>query len=252
MKPRLNIGGVPVDPVTFDEAILRCEEMLADGEQHVIVTPNPEMAVRAAKDEEFSRILWKADLALADGYGLKLMANVSGRKIPEVVTGVDFALALAGIAEQEHCSVYLLGGGEGIAERAAERLRKHYPKLKIAGAESGGRIRYDHGEWRQDEGLLDRIRKEEPVMLLVALGHGKQERWIRDHLKELPSVRLAIGIGGALDFISGKVRRAPGLMRKVHLEWFWRLLRQPWRIFRILTALILFPLLVVFLLLRRK
>lgn len=241
-----------MDPVSFDEAIVRSEGMLVDGEAHVIVTPNPEMAVLAAKDPEFARILWDADLALADGYGLVLMGAVSGRKIPEVVTGVDFTLALAGIAEQENCSVYLLGGGDGIAERTAEKLRENYPDLDIVGAESGGRIRYDHGEWRQDDELLERIRKAEPGILMVALGHGKQERWIRDHLEELPSVRIAMGIGGAFDFISGKVRRAPSVMRKAHLEWLWRLLRQPWRVFRILTAVILFPALVFYLLLRRK
>lgn len=252
MKERLNIGGVPIDPVTFDEAILRTEEMLSDGGQHFIVTPNPEMAVKAAKDGEFSRILWTSDLALADGYGLILMANISGRKVPEVVTGVDFALSLAGICEQENCSVYLLGGGKGIAKKVSERLKSYYPKLKIVGAESGGRIRYDHGEWRQDAGLPERIRRAKPDVLMVALGHGKQERWIRDHLNLFPEVKLAIGIGGAFDFISGRVRRAPKLLRKTHLEWCWRLMRQPWRVFRILTAVIIFPLLVVHLLLRRK
>lgn len=252
MKKRLNIGGVPVDPLTFDEAILRSKEMLKSDGQSFIVTPNPEMAVKSAKDREFSRILWESDLALADGYGLMLMAKVSGRKVPEVVTGIDFTLALAGICEQEKCSVYLLGGGKGIAERTAEKLQAHYPHLNIVGAESGGRITYDHGEWNQDADLVERIREAKPVVLMVALGHGKQERWIRDHLKALPTVKIAIGIGGAFDFISGKVRRAPSVVRKVHLEWFWRLLRQPWRVFRILTAIILFPLLVIVLLLRRK
>lgn len=252
MKERLNIGGVPVDPLTFDEAILRSQEFLKDNEQHFIVTPNPEMAVKSAKDSEFSRILWESDLALADGYGLMLMAKVSGRNVPEVVTGIDFTLALAGLCEQENCSVFLLGGGEGIAGISSAKLQEFYPRLKIVGAESGGRIKYDHGEWNQDENLLERIKRAKPAVLMVALGHGKQERWIRDHLEMFPSVKIAIGIGGAFDFISGKVRRAPALVRKVHLEWFWRLLRQPWRIFRILAAIILFPLLAVYLLLRRK
>lgn len=252
MKDRIQVAGVPVDPVTFDEAIAIARGFLRGGGQHLIVTPNPEMAVLAAKDPEFARILGTSDLSLADGYGLKLAGLMTGGKIPEIITGVDFALALAALCEQENCSIYLLGGTDGVAEKAAARLRRHFPKLNVAGAGSGGRIRYRHGEWEMEGGLVRRIAKARPAVLLAALGHGKQERWIRDHMSDLPTVRIAIGIGGAFDYLSGRIRRAPAPVRAMRLEWLWRLFRQPWRAFRIMTAVIIFPLLALALLLRRK
>lgn len=240
MLQRLTVAGVPVDPATFDQAATRAVELLSDGGRHLVVTPNPEMAVLADRDPSFKKILESSDLALADGYGLRLAAWIEGKRIPETITGVVFTLILASIAEQEKCSVYLLGGGEGIAKRAAEGLRRNYPNLKIAGAEHGGRIRWIAGAWQEDAHLTDRIAQAKPDILLVALGHGKQERWIRHHLDRLPSVKVAMGVGGTFDFLAGEVWRAPQMVRVLHLEWLWRLLIQPWRAPRIFEATFVF------------
>lgn len=232
MPERLTIVGVPVDPLTFKEAAERARSFLKDGRQHLIVTPNPEMAVLADRDPSFRRLLESADLAICDGYGLYL----AGLSIPEVITGTDFALALSQIAEQENCSVYLLGGNDGIPELAADHLKGLYPNLKVAGAEWGGRIRFIAGGWEEDPALIERIASTKPDLLFVALGHGKQERWIRDHLAKLPSVKIAIGIGGAFDYYAGNVPRAPKFLRKAGLEWMWRLVVQPWRASRVIDA----------------
>ncbi len=237
---RLTVAGVPVDAITFEEAAARAGVLLSDGGQHRIVTPNPEMAVLAARDPGFKKLLESADLALADGYGLKLAAWWEGTHVPETITGVDFGLALAQIAEQKNCSLYFLGGGDRSAETAAKNLLKVYPRLRFADASSGGRIRWINGKWEEDADLTERIAKTNPDILFVALGHGKQERWIRDHLARLPSVKIAIGVGGALDYYAGHKRRAPGFMRSLHLEWCWRLISEPWRAPRIFEATYVF------------
>lgn len=249
---RIQVAGVPIDPVTFEEAVIQAEKFLHGRKQHFIVTPNPEMAVTAFSDTVFRKALNAADLAICDGFGIKLIAALMGQKIPEVVRGVDFSLALASICEQKKCSLYLLGGKRGVAEKTAEKLKTHFPGLKIAGAESGGRISYGWGGWDFDETVIDRIRKAEPDMLFVALGHGKQERWIYQFLRRMPSVKVAIGIGGAFDFISGKAKRAPWIVRTLHFEWLWRLILEPKRLFRIISAVVIFPLIAFALLLKRK
>lgn len=237
---RLTIAGIPVDAITLDEAAEHAAGFLDGDGQHLIVTPNPEMAVLADRDPGFKKILFSSHLALADGYGLRLAAWWEGKRIPETITGVDFGLALVQIAEQKNCSVYFLGGGDRSAEMAAKNLLRVYPKLRFADASSGGRIRWIIGKWEEDADLTERIAKTNPDILFVALGHGKQERWIRDHLLHLPSVKIAIGVGGALDYYSGQKRRAPAFLRALHLEWFWRLLTEPWRMFRIFEATYVF------------
>lgn len=236
---RHTIAGVPIDALTFQEAAERALEFLSDGRQHMIVTPNPEMAVLAARDPGFKKILHTSSLALADGYGLRLAAWWEGKRIPTMITGVDFGLALVQIAEQKNCSVYFLGAGEGVAEKAARNLQQVYKGLRIAGA-SGDRIRWIAGKWEEESGLVARIAATKPEILFVALGHGKQERWIKDHLPHLPTVRIAIGVGGALDYYSGQKKRAPSFFRALHLEWLWRLLTEPWRAWRIFEAVFVF------------
>jgi N-acetylglucosaminyldiphosphoundecaprenol N-acetyl-beta-D-mannosaminyltransferase len=240
---RVHVAGIPVDTVRLIEALIEAGKYLEGDEQCVIATPNPEMAVLASRDEEFARILESADLCLPDGYGLKLFAPLFGERIPEIVTGTDFVLGLTVLCHKTNGRMYFLGGGEGVAERCAEVLKTLGGGIEIAGAQSGGVIEYRKDGWHQDEKLVEWIAATRPDVLLVALGHGKQERWIRDHLKRLPSVRIAIGVGGAFDYYAGVKKRPPGWMRALHLEWLWRLLREPKRIGRILTAVVVFPLL---------
>jgi len=240
MNTRLTVAGVPVDPVSMDDALAEASDFLGSGGQHLVVTPNPEMAVLAKRDPGFRKILESSSLAIPDGFGLRVAAFIEGKKVPETVTGAEFTLRLARLAEQKGCSVFLLGAGKGVAEEAAKNLKLNFPDLKIAGAEQGGSIRWIAGKWEEDADLAERVAATRPDILFVALGHGKQERWIRDHLPKLPSVKLAMGIGGTLDFLAGRVWRAPVMLRRLHLEWLWRLLLEPWRFFRIFEATVVF------------
>ncbi|MBU1146002.1 WecB/TagA/CpsF family glycosyltransferase [Patescibacteria group bacterium] len=237
---KVNILGIQIDNLKKAEALKIAEQFLSDGRQHYIVTPNPEMAVAAQKDEYFLEILNKADLSVPDGFGLILASRYLRRPLLEKIHGVDLMLDICRLAEQKNYSVYLLGGKEGIAKKTAENLLKKFPKLRIAGAESGGII--NEQQLATNNQQLNFTR---PDILFVAFGAEKQEKWIVQNLNNIPSIKIAMGVGGAFDFISGKIKRAPKWIQKIGLEWLWRLFMQPWRWKRILTATIKFSWLVI-------
>jgi N-acetylglucosaminyldiphosphoundecaprenol N-acetyl-beta-D-mannosaminyltransferase len=243
---RIEILGVPIDAVTRAEASARAAALLAEPRGHLVTTPNPEMLVLASKDERFKAVMRRADLAVPDGAGLLFAARVRGSALPERVSGVDLMRDLCAHAAAKGLSVFLLGGERGrVAERAAEVLKAENPGLRVAGALAGGKILLDpDGTPRLDPGVVTSIVAAAPDLLFVAFGHGKQERWIAEHLPAMPSVRLAMGVGGSFDLIAGDVRRAPAFLRAAGLEWLWRLIIEPWRWRRIFTAVVVFPYLV--------
>jgi len=243
---KVELLGVKIDAVTRQEAIARASQMLEGAAQNRIFTPNPEMLVLASRDRRFKETLNSADLAVPDGVGLLWAARWRGERLPERVTGTDLLDDIAALAEEKGKSVFLLGGVEGIAARAAAALADKHPGLKVAGALSGGMVRRDEsGRLRMDEAAEKALREARPDVLFVAFGHGSQEEWIAQHLSGLPSVRLAMGVGGAFDFIAGRTSRAPLFMRKTGLEWLWRLIREPRRWRRIWSAVAVFPALVI-------
>jgi N-acetylglucosaminyldiphosphoundecaprenol N-acetyl-beta-D-mannosaminyltransferase len=241
----MKILGVQIDNLTMAEALQRVEGFLADGQQHYIVTPNPEFLIKAQQDEEFRKILNQADLAIPDGIGLIFASWFLGQPLKERITGVDLMERICQKAAQKKWLVFLLGGKKGIAEKAANNLRKKYPGLEIEQISFGELENFDSVNLsliEPDEILLTNKR---PAVLFVALGASKQEKWIVQNLKKMPSVKLAMGVGGAFDFVAGRVRRAPKFLQQLGLEWFWRLCCQPWRIKRIFNAVIKFPWLVI-------
>ncbi len=241
---KVNILGIKIDNLGKTEVLKKIDDFLSDGRQHHLVTANPEMVVAAGKDEKFLEILNKADLTVPDGFGLILAARYLRQPLQERITGVDLMLDICQIAEQKNCSVYLLGGEEGISKRAAEKIVKKFPRLRVAGAESGGKMEISDFRFQISD-LIKKINNAEPNILFVALGAGKQEKFIAENLDKMSSVKIAMGVGGAFDFISGKIKRAPKWMRKIGLEWLWRLFIEPWRLKRILTATIKFSWLVI-------
>jgi N-acetylglucosaminyldiphosphoundecaprenol N-acetyl-beta-D-mannosaminyltransferase len=240
---RLMLMGIPIDAVTRAEATTTLRRFLDEPREHFVTTPNPEMLVDALHDRAFTEALQSSDLAIPDGHGLVFVAALKGKRIPERVTGTDIVQDIAAIAAEQGRTVFLLGGLEGEGAAAAEALKSTHPGLRIVGTlQCGALTRGKDGAWTcPDSDVVGAIRSAAPDILLVAFGHPKQETWIRANLAGLPSVRVAIGIGGAFNFLAGRAKRAPAWMRRIWLEWLWRLIQEPHRIGRILKAAIVFP-----------
>jgi len=225
---RLDVLGVRVDSVTMGEAIERVKGFFKDGRKAYVVTPNPEMVIEARKDKEFTQILNKSDLSIPDGAGLVWASRIWGTPLKERVQGTDLFIELCEESARRGGQVFLLGGQPGVAERTARALKRSYPKLKVAGTFAGD------GSPAGDAETVRQIKQSatKPIdLLFIAYGHGKQERWIKRNLSKVP-VKVAMGIGGAFDFVSGSQIRAPRPIRALGFEWLYRLIRQPWRIKR--------------------
>jgi len=227
-KNRVVILGVPVDNITQEEALARVEAFIENGRPHQVVTVNPEFAVAAQSDANFFQVLKEAELSLPDGVGLLWAARFLGRPLSERVAGVDTVRRIASLATERGYLLFLLGGAEGVAEAAAIRLEEENPGLKVAATYAGS------SDPKEEEEIVEMIRAARPHVLLVAYGAPQQDFWIHRNLGRL-GVPVAMGVGGAFDFISGKAKRAPGWMQRLGLEWLHRLLHEPWRWRRMLA-----------------
>lgn len=220
----MHIAGVKIDNLSMEEAVEAFAGFLNDGKQRHIVTVNSEFVVLAHKDERFRKILNNADLAVADGFGIVIASVLFGKKIKERVSGTDL---MEKILYRGRGKVFLLGGKNGVAQKISEKFSNIV------------------GYSEDPKEAVEKINRVGPNILFVALGAPKQEEWIAENFKKIPSVKVAMGVGGAFDFISGNVIRAPEFLRKVGLEWLWRFFLQPWRLKRIYRAIVEFPLLVL-------
>ncbi|MBI3956685.1 MAG: WecB/TagA/CpsF family glycosyltransferase [Candidatus Kerfeldbacteria bacterium] len=234
----IDILGVRVHKVTMAAALRRCTDFLASGGQHQIVTVNPEFIMEAQKNAGFRLVLNRAALAVPDGIGLVAAARLAGLTLETRVAGVDLIDGLLHSAAKHGSRVFLFGAADGVAARAADILRRRIPGLRIIAAENE---RDERGRLRQDAEIIARIAAAHPDILLVAFGAPRQDLWIAENLRRLPSVKIAIGAGGTLDYFAEVLPRAPRLLRAIGLEWLWRLALQPSRWQRIVTATIRFP-----------
>jgi len=216
--------GVRVDCVDMTTAMAEIERLVDMGGPHLVATVNPEFVMRAQRDAEFRRVLDSADLCLADGVGVVWAARRQGCAIERPVAGVDLVEPLAALCERRRLRLFLLGAAPGVAADLASRLRASHPGLEVS-SHSGS------PEPRDDVETLHRIHDHHPDVLLVAYGAPAQEMWI-DRLKDRLGISVAIGVGGAFDYLTGRVPRAPVWMRRARLEWFARLVLQPWRVRR--------------------
>lgn len=216
----IDLAGVKVDNVTLEEAAARVEMLIASNQPHLIATPNPEMIVAAQKDAELRNILNNASLRVPDGISMIVVARILGTPLQERVSGIDLMLKLAEVSAVKGYKVFLAGSAPGVADEAARRLKKRFPGLQVVGTYHG----YFGGD---DSALLKLILDAGPDLLFVGLGGGRQEKWLNRHLAELKCVGM--GIGGSLDVISGRKKRAPRWIQALYIEWLYRLLTEPQR-----------------------
>lgn len=198
------------------------------GRKTFLVTINPEIVMIAKDDLEYEKVIKSADLAVADGIGIILAGKIFGKSFSGRIHGSDLVEKLPELASKEGLSIGLLGGGKNVALKSSKRLKIMYPDLNVVFAAT---------EWYKIKG------KKTCDILFVAFGSPKQEKWIFENLPKLNS-SVVIGVGGAFDYMSGRIKRAPKWMRKIGLEWLYRLINQPWRIKR-QSALVKFTLLVL-------
>jgi N-acetylglucosaminyldiphosphoundecaprenol N-acetyl-beta-D-mannosaminyltransferase len=229
MRKLLVVLGVPIDNLTMEEALARCDEFIAlgraTGRTHQIATVNADFVVNSLHDPELQRILQESDMSTADGMPLVWGSRLLGGRLPGRVTGADMVPALAHRAAQKGYSIFFLGAREGIAAKAAAILQERNPGLKIAGVLSPP----SRPILEMDRSVVEQVKAARPDILLVAFGNPKQEKWIRMYAHEL-QVPICIGVGGTFDMIVGITKRAPSWVQKSGLEWAYRLLQEPRRL----------------------
>ncbi len=226
--PSIAILGIPFDNITTAQTVEAVEEMVASGEPHYLATANVDFLVQAREDVELRRILLNANLVLCDGKPLVWASRLLGNPLPERVAGSDLVPLLIQIAAQKNYRVFFLGASPESAAAAVEKLQKKYPRLKITGRYSPPFTplhEMDHGEIRK------RIREAKPDLLFVSFGCPKQEKWISMHYRSL-GVPVCVGVGATIDFLAGKVKRAPKWMQQTGTEWIFRMAQEPRRLGR--------------------
>jgi N-acetylglucosaminyldiphosphoundecaprenol N-acetyl-beta-D-mannosaminyltransferase len=208
---KIDLFGIKFDNLTMEEAVEQIKGF--------VILPYSEFVVKAQKDEEFKKILNSADFCLCESGGLYLMARLIGKKLKENINGIDLIQKLSNSIQHTGNKIFLFGSKQEVVEKVAKKLGDCI-------------IGFEHG-YQDYEPVIQKINILKPEILLVGLGSPKQEKFIYFNLNKMPSVKLAIGVGGAFDFISGHVKRAPKIIQKIYLEWLWRLIVQPKRVKRI-------------------
>jgi N-acetylglucosaminyldiphosphoundecaprenol N-acetyl-beta-D-mannosaminyltransferase len=222
---KFEVLGVRIDDLDYKGAVEQVRSWWREGGKHYIVTPNPEMIMYADGHDDHKKVLNESDMSVPDGIGIVWASFVLGKNLKGRVTGTDLAEKLVEEASRYGESVFFLGGHYGVARESAKRFLKRFPNLMVAGWSEGDSSTSGDIETR---GFL---RNKKIGLLLVAYGYPGQEYWIARNLVYL-DVKVAMGIGGAFDFWAGRSTRAPIWVRRMGLEWIYRLIREPWRLKR--------------------
>jgi len=242
----LRILGSRIDPVSSRRALEQIRIFLDSPQVHHVVTGNTLMVLSAEKDRDLRDILERAALVVPESWGIRWASRVHGHALAEFTPGIDLMLEICRLAEAGGRSVYLLGSAPGVAEEAGVELKRRCPGLMIAGTHHGFFASPHPNPLPKGEGGVARVRQRlsesevvqiirhaKPSILFVGMGMPAQEKWIAAHLEEL-GVPVVMGVGGSFDVLSGRLKRAPAWIRRLGIEWSYRLLQEPWRWRRIL------------------
>lgn len=223
---RINVMGVGFDNLTKEEAVSEALRLIRERRSAYVVTPNPEIVMICRENPDAMEAVQQADLVLPDGVGVVYGAKILGTPLKGKLPGIDFVTALMDELAKTGGRVFLLGSKPGVAEMAAENLVARYPGLQVCGTMDG--------YFKDDAPVLEAVNAAAPDLLFVCLGAPKQELWMRRNAPKL-NVGLMAGLGGSLDVFAGTVKRAPVFFQKLGLEWFYRLLKEPKRIGRMMN-----------------
>jgi N-acetylglucosaminyldiphosphoundecaprenol N-acetyl-beta-D-mannosaminyltransferase len=222
---QIEILGITINNLTMTEAIDTIVDWSASSGARQICFLNADCANIAYRNSTYLSVLNNASLCLADGVGLKLAGKLLGQDIAQNVNGTDMFPMLCKSLSERNVGLFLLGARAEVVEGVADWVHKNHPNLKLAG--------FHHGYFTPEEepGIVEQIRDSGAGILLVAFGVPKQDLWIQHHLKEL-NVGVAMGVGGLFDFYSGRIPRAPLWMREIGMEWFFRFMQEPGRLWK--------------------
>lgn len=221
---RVEILGIGVDQVTMEEALGRITRFIEGGVPRMVVTADSSGIVAAQTDIPWRDILLKADLVTPDSAGIVWASRKVGSPIRERVSGIDLVERICQLSSIKGWRLYFLGAAPGIADKAADQMRLKYPGVNIVGTHDGYFPKSD------EFSVVAEVRRASPDVVFVAMGIPKQEKFIAEHLYEM-GAKVAMGVGGSFDVLSGTVKRAPKLIQRFRLEWLWRWVLRPskWR-----------------------
>jgi len=227
---RVSLLNCPVDLADIYTALNAANEAIVQNRTFHIVTINPEMIMYAQKNSEFLKIVNNSDLNIPDGIGVKIALKLRAINCKNI-RGIDFARKLIGYANEKGYKVALIGAKKEVIDKACENLKHDYPKLDITYKRNG--------YFNNDEEVIDEIKASNPKIILAGLGSPRQEEFILK-LKNVLKGCILIGVGGSFDVLSGYVKEAPMIYRKLGLEWLYRTVSQPERFKRIFPTLPIF------------
>ncbi|MGI9508448.1 MAG: WecB/TagA/CpsF family glycosyltransferase [Geminicoccaceae bacterium] len=229
--PRVDLFGVAIDAVRMDEAVQQVLSWIDAPfrDCRYVVTPNADHTVMLQEHEGLRAAYLDADMVLADGFPVIMASRILGRRLPERVAGSDLVPAVFAAGDEARpLRTFLLGAAPGVAERAAERIEAEWPGVDVVDTYSPP-FGFEHDEVEQER-MLTRVRAAEPDILVVGLGAPKQEIWVHEQRKKI-AAPVVLCVGATIDFLAGERSRAPTWLRRIHLEWFYRLLGEPRRLF---------------------
>lgn len=223
--PRVAILGCPVDAMDMEATLDRCRHLIRDRRGAYQVSINALKVDLADRDGLFADLLWGSAIASADGQSILWAARLLGRPLPERVNGTDLMERLLAAAESEGFSIFILGARSEVLDRAVDRIRERHPRLKLSGSRDG------YFAPSEEMDVVNEIRESAPDLLFVALPSPRKEEFIATHIGSL-NVGLAMGVGGSVEVIAGDRARAPVWMQRRGLEWLFRLVQEPRRMWR--------------------
>lgn len=223
----ITLLGVNIDVLDFQGLMQKCDTFISSKKKSKIMYVNIHTINIACKDKTYKDILNNADLVYCDGEGVRWGARILGEFLPQRMTGADWIWDLCEMCEEKGYSLYLLGGENGVADKAAKKLQEKLPNLKIAGVYHG----YFEKNGQDNDRMVTSINKKKPDILLVGFGSPLQEKWIDENFEKLNS-RVVWAVGALVDFVSEKVPRGPGWMLDNGMEWLFRLIVEPKRMWK--------------------
>ncbi|MCK4540409.1 WecB/TagA/CpsF family glycosyltransferase [Candidatus Parcubacteria bacterium] len=234
-KKSISILGINIDNISKQNLLSRVEKNLEKNNFKFLITPNPEIILQAQKDEEYFYILNKADYSIADGIGLKFAAFLLGKNIKRI-TGADLSRDILKIAQKKSKKILIINRRKGLSSKKdiEKMLSTGFPGLRYMVVDNPR----DKNEWQK---IINKKTSDfAPDILFCLFGAPLQEKFIYHNARKIKSIKLALGVGGAFDFLTKKIKRAPYIFRKLGLEWLWRLVKQPKRTKRIYNAVVKF------------